>query len=149
MEVSHELLTAKRKNKKKRRWIINSVSAACLVLVAFYGGSHWEYQKHEVQTQTNYLLKKIQEQRDKAPKFSPKMDYTPKSNYVDNIIHTKEYATIKLNESVKDQGITSLNKLFVEELELKDETIVKFITINSKYTNHIIEVCFWTIWFIR
>ncbi len=140
VEVSHELLTAKRGRNKKRRWIINSVSAACLVLAAFYGGSRWEYQKHEVQTQANYLLKKIQEQREKAPKFNPKMDYNPKSNYADNIIHTKEYATIKLNESVKDQWITSLNKLFLEELELKDETIVKFITMENNLIRDLVDL---------
>ena len=50
---------------------------------------------------------------------------------MDNILYTTDFETKKLSEAYHDKWILELNDWFINDLDVKDTTIIKFVSLES------------------
>jgi hypothetical protein len=63
--------------------------------------------------------------------FNPQMTESYKPTYTENVLYTRDYVTFKLDSDRQAKWIKDLNKYFIDDLHLNENTIVKFISIES------------------
>ena len=80
---------------------------------------------------SDVFVQRVKAQRQKN-KFSPKKTKGFKDSYTKNVLYTKNYLKIQNNEKYKDQWILAVNHFFVNEMGLPDNTVVRFIALESK-----------------
>ncbi len=72
--------------------------------------------------------------------FDPKMDYTYKGSYTENVLYTKNYFENYQNESFQNEWTLSLYEYVVEELELSEEFAVNFISSEGTLITELVEM---------
>jgi hypothetical protein len=79
---------------------------------------------------SDVFLKKLQQSRVKAI-YAPKTTAEFKSSYVENILYTTDFATRVQDTTYQDKWILDLNDWFIRSLDVKDTTIIKFVSLES------------------
>jgi hypothetical protein len=81
-------------------------------------------------TGSDVFLKKLQESRIKAV-YTPKTTVEFKSSYVENMLYTTDYNSKVLDQAYQDKWILDLNDWFIRSLDVKDTTIIKFVSLEN------------------
>jgi pSer/pThr/pTyr-binding forkhead associated (FHA) protein len=74
---------------------------------------------------------RVQREKRDAKKFEPPQSDFIKSNYTDNILYTRNYSQVYSDPQLQEKWIHELNRMFSKEFELDDDTIVKFVALES------------------
>jgi hypothetical protein len=76
------------------------------------------------------FLAQVQEARLKAI-YNPPTTPEYKVTYADNILFTTDFLTKKQEQTFQDNWILELNDYFIKRLDVKDTTIIKFVSLES------------------
>lgn len=79
---------------------------------------------------SNEFLEQMKEKR-KLKIFDPATTADFKDTYVDNVLYTTNYFTNFEDKNFQDKWILDLNDWFVKGLDVKDTTIIKFVSLES------------------
>lgn len=86
-------------------------------------------QPNEV-SNSDLFLKKLQETRAKSI-YAPATTEEYKESYVDNVLYTTDYVTKLQDQAFQDKWILDLNDWFIKTLDVKDTTIIKFVSLEN------------------
>ncbi len=129
------------KNKEIRFWnkvkLVGGVAAAVLLVVLVFPqviiapknaviASFTE----EGPTKSDAFLEKIKEERIKAI-FNPPTTPDYKESYVDNLLYTTDFLAKKQSQAYHDKWILELNDFFIQKLDVKDTSIIKFVSLET------------------
>ena len=89
---------------------------------------------------TEIFKDRINEERQNRPKFNPETTGEYKDSYTQNVLYTTDYIDVKLDEEYQNRWVIELNSFIVYELELSDDLIVQFITIETKLVQNLLEL---------
>ena len=79
---------------------------------------------------SDVFLKKIQDARVKAV-YNPSTTAEFKSSYAENVLYTTDYTTRVQEQAYQDKWILDLNDWFIRSLDVKDTTIIKFVSLEN------------------
>jgi hypothetical protein len=77
-----------------------------------------------------YVKSKVQEAKERM-NFNPPTTPEYKVSYVDNILYTTDFATKRQAQAFQDKWILELNDYFINRLDVKDTTIIKFVSLEA------------------
>lgn len=77
-----------------------------------------------------YVKQKVEEARQRMT-FSPPTTPEYKGSYVDNVLYTTDYEPKRQDKAFQDKWILELNDFFINDLDVKDTTIIKFVSLES------------------
>ena len=73
----------------------------------------------------------------KVEEAKQRMNYNPpttvefKSSYVENVLFTTDFELRRQDQAFQDKWILELNDFFINHLDVKDTTIIKFVSLES------------------
>jgi pSer/pThr/pTyr-binding forkhead associated (FHA) protein len=77
-----------------------------------------------------YVKMKVKEAKQRMIYNPPTtMDYKP--HYADNVLFTTDFETRRMDQVFQDKWILELNDFFINGLDVKDTTIIKFVSLES------------------
>ena len=130
------------KNKEFRFWRkvkIGGFSAAALLAILIFFPQVVTIPKDKIvsaftdkkdNNSSDVFLKKIQDARVKAV-YAPTSTAEYKSSYVENVLYTTDFITKVQDQSFQDKWILDLNDWFIRSLDVKDTTIIKFVSLEN------------------
>jgi len=89
------------------------------------------FQKNDNQIEIEQMRKIAQEEKNKLF-YNPPQTLFIKDNYVENILYTQDYQKRKSVQKFHDKWIIELSDFFVYKLDLKDTTVIKFVSLEAK-----------------
>ncbi|HXH30807.1 MAG TPA: FHA domain-containing protein [Bacteriovoracaceae bacterium] len=82
------------------------------------------------QNKSDVFLDKIKQQRIDAI-YNPPTSVDFKESYVDNVLFTTDFMSRKQSKAYHDKWILELNDYFIQNLDVKDTTIIKFVSLET------------------
>jgi pSer/pThr/pTyr-binding forkhead associated (FHA) protein len=132
------------KEKEKAYWkkvgvIGGAVTFALLVLWMFPGiittptdALTASIQNENGSAASEQFLNDVKEARERAI-FKPETTPEVKNNYTDNILYTTDYLAKKQSKEFQDKWILELNEYFISTLDVKDTSIIKFVSLENTF----------------
>ena len=124
-------------NAKKRKKLFMKVSAATITLLGILFYFQDKYGDHR--SASELFAEELREKEAKKPKFTPTITNDYKSSYTDNVIFTDSYAQFKSDSQKQSRWIKDLNKFFINDLNLTENSVVKFIPLESELVSQLQE----------
>ena len=84
---------------------------------------------------TEEMIDQIEKKRKNKPIFNPKRDTRYYQSYTDKILYTKSYRESVISPNYKKAWTVAMNNFMTNKLFLKDNSIISFISIESKLKN--------------
>lgn len=133
----------KKRVKSIQRWALAATSAmfAILFVYSLNGGSVANLIKglnQQGETAAEAYGRERREYRENN-KFRPLQTYNLKSTYTDNILYTKNYAELKLDNQIQEKWIRDLNQYMSIDLGVDEDSIVKIIATENTLVNRLLE----------
>jgi len=91
------------------------------------------------QSMSDLYAKKMADERESRPKFNPPLTASFKGTYSDNILYTKGFLETKLDGDYQDKFTIALNQFILDELQLNEETVISFISLEIKVIQDLME----------
>lgn len=85
------------------------------------------------------FVKRIQAAREERLKLNLETREEFQADYVDNVLYNEAYLLVKTDPQIKQEWIQELNKVLIQDLGLREDAIVEFITIESEMINKLAE----------
>jgi hypothetical protein len=84
----------------------------------------------------------VQETKDLAEKsrFNPPTDTEFKRTFTDNVLYTTNYLNIKMDEKIHGTWVVELNHFFLNDLQLDEKTVVKYVSTETVLIDRMSEV---------
>jgi hypothetical protein len=82
----------------------------------------------------------IQLKRENAPKYEPEMSSNFKESYVDNILHTTNYASLWLSDDFQKQWTIKIDEVLVYKFKLSDYKVIQYISLEFKLVRDLEEL---------
>ena len=79
-------------------------------------------------------------QAKEASYFRPDKDEKVRDNYTENVIFNKDFVGVHKSEKYQDYWIVNLNKFLLDELKLKDQSIVELTTLETALVKELEEL---------
>ncbi len=117
-------------NTKQRKKIFMQAAGATVVLLGVLFYFQDKYGDHR--TASELFAEELREKEAKKPKFVPTITNDYKSSYTDNVIFTDSYAQFKADSQKQSKWIKDLNKFFINDLNLSENSVVKFIPLEAE-----------------
>ena len=86
---------------------------------------------------SNLYVEKMQKKRKNRPKFDPETTSEFKKSYTDNILYTTNYLKNQRDREYQKKWVLELDRFFVDELKLSENTIPKFIAVETSLINEL------------
>ncbi len=112
------------------RW---SAAASAIALLVFLIKTSSETVQDQVQ-----FTEKLIEQKKEESQYKPQMNKDYRQTYTDNILFKEQYVEMKLDNQLQDQWALNLNEFFVKELKLNEESMVRFIGMETKLIKQLV-----------
>jgi hypothetical protein len=142
--------SVKTKEKDERFWrhatiYTGSVSFVLILLLAF--PQIITYPKNKIiaafQDQgsgsSDAFLAQVKEARARSV-YTPKTTPEYKSSYIENIIFTTDFLKKKEDQAFHDKWVLELNDYFIYKLDVKDTTIIKFVSLETNFIKEIVKL---------
>jgi pSer/pThr/pTyr-binding forkhead associated (FHA) protein len=136
-------VSADAKSKEKQYWQrfkVTTFSAlfAAMTLIAFPQIITYPKQKiiaaftEKSSNGSEEFMNQVQEARQKAI-YNPSTTAEFKPSYVENILFTTDFMTKLQDQAYQDKWILDLNDYFINVMDVKDTTIIKFVSLESSF----------------
>jgi pSer/pThr/pTyr-binding forkhead associated (FHA) protein len=83
-------------------------------------------------------LQKLQEERAKKPKYTPKRDRDFRDSYVDNVLYLENYFELKMGDEMYKKWVIELNQFLINELNLEEKAVIKFTTLEGSLVKELL-----------
>lgn len=110
-----------------------------LLLLAFpsiYTGPrdaiHSAFTEKSTDMADNFAQKQLKEAKERF-NYNPETTYEHKSTYVDNVLFTTDFMARRSDKAFQDKWILELNDYFINRLDVKDTTIIKFVSLEANF----------------
>ena len=123
--------------KKKRQRVFAAVASVVILGL----GSLFYYQEKygDHRSVSELFADELRDKEAKKPKFTPAITSEFKHSYTDNVIYTESYAQFKLDAQLQSRWIRDLNKFLINHLNLNENSVVKFIPLETDLLNQLQE----------
>lgn len=130
------------KEKEKVYWRRAGYGAAAfafcgLLLIAFpslysypWGLIRAAFSEKSTEMADDYAHKQLAEAKERFV-FNPPTTSEHKESYVDNILYTTDFLAKRADAQFQDKWILELNDFFINQLDVKDTTIIKFVSLEA------------------
>lgn len=132
-------LNSKDADRSVRYWKKMAVTSVLVVVLGSVGFNYFESAKEQMKSMVKvngpsasekFVAQVLQKRADK-PKFNPEKVDTYKPSYTERVLYTRNYVEVELNSEYREKWILSLNKFFVDDLKLSENSIIVFIAKES------------------
>jgi hypothetical protein len=79
-----------------------------------------------------YVKMKVQEAKQRMT-YNPETSVDYKATYVENYLFTTDFEAKRQDQAFQDKWILELNDYFIHNLDVKDTTIIKFVSLESSF----------------
>jgi hypothetical protein len=108
-----------------------------LLLIAFpalysypWGLIRAAFSEKSTEIADDYAHKQLTEAKERFV-FNPPTSKEHKESYVDNILYTTDFMAKRADAQFQDKWILELNDFFINQLDVKDTTIIKFVSLEA------------------
>ncbi|MBL6991553.1 MAG: hypothetical protein ISR65_17340 [Bacteriovoracaceae bacterium] len=75
-----------------------------------------------------------------APAYSPTQTWDYKNSYVENVIYTKGFVKMKLDQQYHERWVVALNDLFIKKFNFAEEKIIEFISLENEFIKKLMKM---------
>ena len=137
LKIKDKAKGKERKFWKKMGMISGSLVVVCLLLVIFPSlvtiprdAIISAFTEKSTGQADAYVKMKVEEAKQRM-NYNPPTTVEFKSSYVENVLFTTDFELRRQDQAFQDKWILELNDFFINHLDVKDTTIIKFVSLES------------------
>ncbi len=106
-------------------------AVAGVAIVGFASLFYYQEKYGDHRSASEIFAEELRDREAKKPKFVPDITNDYKHSYTDNVIFTESYTEFKSDPKQQSKWIRDLNKFFINDLKLNENSVVRFIPLES------------------